>query len=199
MTAVNCWIVIPVKAPAACKTRLAPVLDEAARRDLVADMLHRTVAAASEVVGMERLRLLGPSRHGLPGTIGLLDDPGGGLNPAVTSARDAALAAGVERLLFLSADLPLVEAADVAALLKVSGIAAAPDLPGQGTNALSLPLPQAADFQFHYGEGSFAAHRREAQRIGLPFSAVIRQALGFDIDQPGDLTGWRNGGQAGGP
>ena len=138
------WIVIPVKAPAACKTRLSPVLDEAGRRDLVADMLRRTVEAAAGVVGLERLRLLGPSRHGLPDSISLLDDPGSGLNPALSSARDAALAAGIERLLFLSADLPLVETTDVAALLEVSGIAAAPDLHGQGTNALSLPLPTAA-------------------------------------------------------
>ncbi|AEG49865.1 2-phospho-L-lactate guanylyltransferase CofC [Sphingobium chlorophenolicum L-1] len=187
----NCWIVIPVKAPAACKTRLSPVLDEAGRRDLVAEMLHRTVTAATKAVGMERLRLLGPSRHGLPENMGLLDDPGGGLNPAAASARDAALAAGVERLLFLSADLPLVEAADVAALLDVPGIAVAPDLPGQGTNALSLPLPQAADFQFHYGQGSFAAHRAEADRLGLPFSAIVRRGLGFDIDQPRDLAGWK--------
>ena len=187
----NCWIVIPVKAPAACKTRLTPVLDEAGRRDLVAEMLHRTVEAAAELVGMERLRLLGPSRHGLPETVGLLDDPGGGLNPALASARDAALAAGVERLLFLSADLPLVEAEDVAALLDVSGIAAAPDLHGLGTNALSLPLPKAADFRFHYGEGSFAAHRAEAERLDLPFSAIVRQGLGFDIDQPGDLADWK--------
>ncbi|WP_313802818.1 2-phospho-L-lactate guanylyltransferase [Sphingobium sp.] len=190
----NIWIVIPVKAPAACKTRLSSVLDEAGRRDLVADMLHRTVEAAATVAGMDRLRLLGPSRHGLPKTIGLLDDPGGGLNPALAGARDAALAAGVERLLFLSADLPWVEAGDVAALLEVSGIAAAPDLCGQGTNALSLPLPQAADFRFHYGEGSFAAHRGEAERLDLPFCAVVRQGLGFDIDQPGDLAGWERRG-----
>ncbi|WP_150292025.1 2-phospho-L-lactate guanylyltransferase [Sphingobium estronivorans] len=185
------WIVIPIKTPAACKTRLTPVLDEAGRRDLVAGMLHRTVAAAAEVVGMEGLRLLGPSRHGLPETVGLLGDPGHGLNPAVASARDAALLAGIDRLVILSADLPLIEAADVAALLEVSGLAVAPDLHGQGTNAVSLPLPQAADFQFHYGEGSFIAHRAEAGRLGLPFSAIVRQGLGFDVDQPGDLTGWR--------
>ncbi|GGA04781.1 hypothetical protein GCM10019071_39380 [Sphingobium fuliginis] len=191
MTVMNCWIVIPVKAPAACKTRLAPVLDETGRRNLVAEMLHRTVGAAAEVVGMERLRLLGPSRHGLPESIGLLDDPGGGLNPAVTSARDAAWGAGVERMLFLSADLPLVEAADVAALLDAPGIAAAPDVHGRGTNALSLPLPRAADFQFHYGQGSFAAHRAEAERLGLMFSPVVRRGLGFDIDQPDDLADWK--------
>lgn len=195
MTAANIWIVIPVKAPEACKTRLSPALDEAGRRDLVEKMLERTVAAAAGMVGMERLRLLGPSRHGLPETIGLLDDPGTGLNMALASARDRALAAGVERLLLLSADLPLVEPADVAALLDVpeNGVAAASDRAGEGSNALSLPLPGARDFRFCYGEHSFAAHRGEAERLGLPFLPVFRPGLAFDIDQPDDLAGWRRG------
>ncbi|HJT39929.1 MAG TPA: 2-phospho-L-lactate guanylyltransferase, partial [Sphingobium sp.] len=54
MTSANIWIVIPVKAPEACKTRLSPALDEAGRRDLVEKMLERTVAAAAGMVGMER-------------------------------------------------------------------------------------------------------------------------------------------------
>lgn len=191
----RCWVVIPVKAPAACKTRLSSVLDETGRQDLVAEMLDRTFAAACQAAGPDRVLLLGPSRHGLPGDIALLDDPGQGLNTALASARMAALAAEIDRLLFLSADLPLVEADDVAAMLDLpaSRIAAAPDRAGQGTNALSLPLPQAKHFDFHYGEGSFAAHRREADRLALPFSAIIRPGLGFDVDQPGDLTGWRRG------
>ena len=195
MTPANIWIVIPVKAPEACKTRLSPVLDEAGRRDLVQQMLRRTVAAAGDTVGMERLRLLGPSRHGLPDALGLLDDPGLGLNRALAGARDRALAAGVERLLLLSADLPLVEPADVAALLDVpeNGVAAACDRAGEGSNALSLPLPQAKDFRFCYGEHSFAAHRAEAERLGLPFVPVMRPGLAFDVDQPGDLAGWPQG------
>lgn len=185
------WIVIPVKAPAACKTRLSSVLDATGRRDLVAEMLGRTVAAASAVVGVEAVQLLGPSRHGLTDAIGLLDDAGGGLNAALAGARDAALAAGVERLVLLSADLPLVEREDVAALVAVDAVGGAPDLAGLGTNALSLPLPAAADFRFSYGEGSFAAHREEAAGLGLAFDAVVRRGLGFDVDQPGDLVGWR--------
>jgi 2-phospho-L-lactate guanylyltransferase len=189
----GCWVVIPVKTPPACKTRLSPVLDEIGRRDLVAEMLDRTFAAACQLVGPDRVLLLGPSRHGLPGHVALLDDPGQGLNAALTSARDAALAAGMERLLFLSADLPLIEADDVAAMLDMAPgrIAIAPDRARQGTNALSLPLPLGKDFQFRYGEGSLSAHRREAERLALPFTAVVRPGLAFDIDQPDDLEGWR--------
>ncbi|WP_375194576.1 2-phospho-L-lactate guanylyltransferase [Sphingobium sp.] len=191
----RCWVVIPVKAAAACKTRLSRVIDEPGRRNLVADMLERTFAAACQAAGPDRVLLLGPSRHGLADDVALLDDPGRGLNAALTSARDAALAAGMERLLFLSADLPLIKADDVTAMLDMAPghVAVAPDRAQQGTNALSLPLPQGEDFQFRYGEGSFAAHRREAERIALPFTTILRPGLAFDIDQPDDLEGWRRG------
>ena len=190
---VRCWIVIPVKAPEACKSRLAPVLGENARQELVADMLHRTVAAAQSASGPKQILLLGPSRHGLPEGMRLLPDPGQGLNSAIASARDAAMAAKVDRLLFLSADMPLIMAEDVAVMLKVppSTVALAPDRLGEGTNALSLPLPEAARFQFHYGERSFAAHRAEAARLNLPFLPIERPALAFDLDRPGDLALWQ--------
>ena len=125
----NCWVVIPVKAPAACKTRLVPILDEAGRQGLVGAMLERAYGAACTAVGQDRVFLLGPSRHGLPDLVRLIDDPGGGLNPAVTSARDTALQVGVERLILLSADLPQVKADDVAALIDIelTTIAIAPD------------------------------------------------------------------------
>ena len=174
----RCWIVIPVKAPQLCKTRLSPVLGEDERQKLVATMLRQTVSAAQAVAGREQVLLLGPSRHGLAEDIPLLNDPGQGLNVALTSAQDAAIGEGVDRLLL---NLPR------------DGIAVAPDHAGTGTNALSLPLPGAAEFRFHYGEGSFAAHEAEAERLGLPFRSVQRPGLELDIDRPEELALWRRG------
>ncbi|HEX7876862.1 MAG TPA: 2-phospho-L-lactate guanylyltransferase [Sphingobium sp.] len=189
----SCWIVIPIKAPEACKTRLMPALGDTERQALVATMLGRTVEAARAVIGRDQVLLLGPSRHGLAEDTPLLRDPGGGLNPALTSARDAAIRAGVDRLLLLSADLPTVSAQDVAALLEIpaEAMAGAPDCAGLGTNALSLPLPRASGFRFHYGEGSFAAHRAEAARLDLPFLCIDRPGLGLDIDRPDEIALWR--------
>ena len=188
----NSWIVIPVKHPAACKTRLATVLDEQGRQALVAQMLLRSFSAACAVVGRDRVRLLGPGRHGLPREVGLLHDAGRGLNDALSSARDAALRARITRLLFLSADLPGVEPDDVAALLDLppDAVAAASDRSGLGTNALSIPLPGAGQFHFRYGCGSFAAHRREAAELELQFLTVARPGLAFDVDLPEDLDHW---------
>lgn len=191
----RCWIVIPVKAPQLCKTRLSPVLGEDERQKLVATMLRQTVSAAQAVAGREQVLLLGPSRHGLAEDIPMLIDPGRGLNLALVTARDAAVGEGVDRLLILSADLPLIKPDDVTALLNLprDGIAVAPDHAGTGTNALLLPLPGAAEFRFHYGEGSFAAHEAEAERLGLPFRSVQRPGLELDIDRPEELALWRQG------
>ena len=189
----NCWVVIPIKAPEWCKTRLAPVLGDRERRKLVADMLAQTVSAAQSIVGLQRVLLLGPSRHDLPGDIPLLPDAGQGLNVALEGARNAAIGAGVRRLLIVSADLPLIRSEDVSALLNLPGesVAIAPDHAGTGTNAVSLPLPSAAKFAFHYGDGSFAAHRAEAGRLGLPFLSLRRRGLELDVDRPEELAFWR--------
>lgn len=188
-------IVIPIKAPALCKTRLAPVLGDRARQEIVTQMLTRTVEAATGAVGPDQVFLLGPSRHGLRNDIPLLSDEGKGMNAVLTSARDDALRVGMARLLVLSADLPFITMEDVAALVAspAEAVAIAPDDAGQGTNALVLPLPEAANFRFLYGDGSLAAHREEAMRLGLSFVTVERPGLGRDIDTPGDLARWRLG------
>jgi 2-phospho-L-lactate guanylyltransferase len=181
------WVAIPVKAPEACKTRLASVLPEAARRTLVADMLRHVLAAAE---GVGEVRLVGPSRHGLPETVALLADPGGGLNAALTAALSAAQAARASRLVILAGDLPQLSRADVEALagLAPGALGVAPDRAGAGTNALSLPLPQAAAFRFQYGPDSFARHCAEALRLGLTPQVIRSAGLGLDIDQPEDLA-----------
>ena len=181
------WIAVPIKAPEACKTRLASVLPLAARQTLVADMLRHVVEAADR---LGEVRILGPSRHGLPETIRLLDDPGGGLNAALASALAAAAAAGASRLVILAADLPQLTYADVAAMAGLAPeiVGVAPDRAGAGTNALSLPLPQARGFRFQYGPDSFARHGAEAARLGLPLEVIRSPTLGLDIDQPEDLA-----------
>jgi len=186
----TCWVLIPVKAPEACKTRLAPALGETARRELVARMLQHGVETARAACGVDEVLLLGPSSHGLPGPIRRLVDPGGGLNAALASALPAAAAAGVDRLVILAGDLPRVSRADLEALANLPPdlLGVAPDWKGAGTNALSLPLPAARDFQFQYGPDSFARHSAEASRLALAPRLVRSETLALDIDEPEDLA-----------
>lgn len=183
----TCWAIIPVKGTDLGKQRLAGVLDGAGRKDLVAAMLSHVVAAVAGVEGIDRVALLGTSRHGLPASLDLLSDPGTGLNPALASAFSTATQAGATRVVIVFADLPQLTSDEVALLAAAPDIAAAPDRHGTGTNALSLPLPAASGFTFAFGPDSFARHQAEAARIGLPLTAICCPGLQRDIDEPADL------------
>jgi len=131
--------------------------------------------------------LIGPSRHGMPDSLMLLDDPGTGLNGAAAFARNYAAQQGASRIIILFADLPLITVQDVERLASTPFIAIAPDRHGTGTNALSLPLPAAKDFAFAFGIGSFARHIAEAQRLGIIAETIRSPGLARDIDEPDDL------------
>lgn len=185
----TCWAVIPIKASAESKTRLAGVLDPDERQALVGVMLGRVVDAARAARSIARVCLVGPSRMGLPEEIRLLNDPGRGLNAAVQSALAEVLEEDVDRVVVIAADLPQVTAQelDLLAAAPANTIAIAPDRHETGTNALSLPLPAARDFRFAYGTDSFARHKAEAERIGLALEIVLSRGLEYDIDEPEDL------------
>lgn len=183
----TCWAIIPVKGTELGKQRLAGVLGGAERKHLVAAMLGHVVAAVEGAKDIDRVALLGSSRHGLSDGIELLTDPGTGLNPALASAFTTAVEAGATRVVIVFADLPQLTCAEVEQLAAEPHIAIAPDRHGTGTNALSLPLPAASGFTFAFGPDSFARHQAEAARIAVPIAAIHSPGLQRDVDEPADL------------
>ena len=184
----TCWAIIPVKGTDLGKQRLAGVLDGTARDALVRDMLDHVVGAVQRACGIDRIALVGTSRRGQPNSIALLSDPGRGLNPAIASAVAAARAERATRVIVIFADLPQLTTPEVEQLAAAPGIALAPDRHDTGTNALSLPLPAAAGFTFHFGPDSFVRHVAEAKRIGLSGTVIRSPGLQRDIDEPADLS-----------
>ncbi|MFC0204919.1 2-phospho-L-lactate guanylyltransferase [Novosphingobium soli] len=182
------WALIPVKARGAGKSRLAAALDPEERARLVDAMLAHVVLAAEGAVS--RTLLLGPERGAC--ALERVEDAGGGLNAAL----DAAFAAlcgrsdAPARLVVLAADLPQVSVQDIARLARLPAgtLGIAPDRHGTGTNALSLPLPEAAGFRFHYGVHSAARHREVAESLGLNAVTITGPGLEKDIDEPADLA-----------
>lgn len=181
------WIVVPIKTLQQGKSRLRGALPKEKRQQLIVTMLHHVVGVADGVAG-SRLFILGPARHGLPDRIRLLPDPGTGLNNALQSVIDIALAEQVDRLAIILADLPKLTRNDVEALFAVdrATIAVASDEAGTGTNALSIPLPQAAGFRASFGAFSLDAHKAEALRLALLVHHIRSAGLAFDIDRPAD-------------
>ncbi|MFM6930706.1 MAG: 2-phospho-L-lactate guanylyltransferase [Novosphingobium sp.] len=183
------WVVIPAKALVAAKGRLAGVLSADDRNRLAASMLRTAIFAASEAVGADRVAIVGSAPADIDDAILVIPEPVGGLNAALDYARQDLAGKGATRIVSLAADLPQVSAADVLALVELpqSGAGIAPDRHGTGTNALSLPLPAALDFAYHYGPGSCERHLAEAARIGIVMRRIERSALARDVDEPGDL------------
>lgn len=184
-----CWIIIPVKEPSASKTRLAGALTADARIALMRAMLHHVAATAMAARNVAQVCLVGPSRFGLPDDTPLLADPGQGLNAAVQSALSEAATGGATRVVIVAGDLPglTVQELELLAAAPTRAAAIAPDRHGVGTNALSLPLPDAKGFSFAFGPDSFALHRAEADRLGLPIETISSPGLARDIDEPADL------------
>ena len=186
------WALIPIKGCGEGKTRLSGVLSEAEREALIDAMLRHVAGAAAGAERIARTVLAGPSRRGLSVDISLIGDEGEGLNVALDAAlvRIAAMDDCPDRIVVIAADLPRVTSLDLDLLAEAPGrtVAIAPDRHGTGTNALSLPLPEAAGFRFRYGTDSAALHREEAERLGLTVETILSEGLEKDIDEPSDLA-----------
>jgi 2-phospho-L-lactate guanylyltransferase len=184
---------VPVKDLWGTKSRLEPILDPGARAGLTLYMMGRVVSAISGA-GVENVCVVSPDRIVLGeargrGATPLLQESRG-LNPALEEGRRWAMERGGSSLLVLPADLPLIEAEDVSAVLASGGetpsITISPDGTRSGTNALLLHPPGVLSFVF--GPGSYEAHLRAARERGLEIRVCERPHLAFDLDTAEDLA-----------
>lgn len=177
-------VVVPVKAFAVAKLRLAPVLAPTERVAIARAMAAHVVAAAGPlpvaVVCDDDEVATFAVEHGAE----VLWTPGLGLNGAVTEGVARLAAAGVDEVVVAHADLPF--AAALAALAGTPGTATiVGDRHDDGTNVLAVPA--GAGFTFAYGPRSFARHCAEAARLGLAERLVHDPGLRWDVDIPADL------------
>jgi 2-phospho-L-lactate/phosphoenolpyruvate guanylyltransferase len=192
--------VVPVKDLRETKSRLAPILDPGARAGLTLYMMGRVVAAVREA-GIEDVCVVSPDAIVLDeaqrrGATPLVQESRG-LNPALEEGRRRALDLGAQTLLIFPADLPLLDAGDVRAVLEAAdgqSVVIAPDGARSGTNTLLIRPPDALPFAF--GPESFGAHLGAARKRGLEVRICERPHLAFDLDTAGDLTRLRETGVA---
>lgn len=197
--------VVPVKHLWGTKSRLKPILNPGARAGLTLYMMGRVIRALTEA-GIEDVAVVSPdpivlqtaAEHGATP----LPQQSRGLNPALDEGRRWAMEAGASALLVLPADLPLLEADDVKAVLAEMGedpsVVISPDAAKVGTNALLLRPPDALPFLF--GEDSYDAHVRAAVERDISVEIHEHTHLAFDLDTADDLTRLhRSGGPSGDP
>ena len=164
-------ILIPLKRLDAAKSRLAPALSVAERSRLMAAMVaHVARTALAADAGRVVLVSSDPAAPELAGRLGIgcVSDAGLPWNPGLAHAR-AQLPAPAGAVLYLAGDLPLVEVADVAALLDAGhdGTAVIGRAHDGGTNALWVCPAAALEPAFGTPE-SAAVHAARAR--GVPAS-----------------------------
>jgi 2-phospho-L-lactate guanylyltransferase len=189
----NVFAVVPVKDLWGTKSRLEPILDPGARAGLTLYMMGRVVSALKEA-GVENVCVVSPDRIVLDQArerrAAPLLQESRGLNPALEEGRRWAMDRGASVVLVLPADLPLLDAEDVRAVLESAGeapsVTISPDTARAGTNALLLRPPEALPFAF--GPNSYEAHLRAARERGLDVRVCERSHLSFDLDTAEDLA-----------
>jgi 2-phospho-L-lactate guanylyltransferase len=177
-------VLLPVKDFGQAKARLALDVDPTDRSTLARWMATRVVAAAlgQPVFVVCDSDAVAEWADSLGATV--LWQPGVGLNAAATGGVAAIAAAGIEHVVVVHSDIPLAH--DLAGFARAGAVTLVPDSRDDGTNVLSLPT--ATGFTFAYGARSFAAHRAEADRLGLDVVVVRDDEMALDVDTLDDLT-----------
>ena len=176
---------IPVKALAEAKGRLAPEVGPLQRRLLAIAMFEDVVAALQSVRGLERPVVVSPDREvwRRADAMGcrVVEEPAGAgdLNGALAAAAATANGSG---LLVVAADLPLASAAGLERVLAAATapVAVVPSHDGGGTNVLAWRDP--ASFAPSFGPASAARH------LAVPGAVRVDEpGLALDVDTADDL------------
>jgi len=176
-------VLVPVKAFADAKLRLAPALPAVERSRLAQKMADHVLDVARPLpvaVVCDDAAVADWARR--RGAL-VVWEPGRGLNGAVEAGVDNLAAAGARQVVVAHADLPL--AGPLAWASRFPGVTLVPDRRDDGTNVACVPTN--AGFTFSYGPGSFQRHGAEARRLGLGLRVVREPFLGHDVDVPADL------------
>jgi 2-phospho-L-lactate guanylyltransferase len=190
-----------MKSLAQAKMRLADVLDRHERSELALAMLVDVITACNEsgcfdlvsVISDDsevfwQARELGAKPIAEPATLS-------GLNDGLTfGQRYIGRRVAASELVIFPADIPLVRADDVRAVVEALGIdgvsrAVLVRSRDNGTNALALRPPEA--IAMHYGPDSADAHRAAAVAAGVAVVEIVNERLSFDVDAPEDLEEMR--------
>lgn len=173
--------IVPVKIGANSKTRLRAVLSPVQRASLSEALVLHVIECLRASPSIKRIAVLSASA---PSGAGLMwiQDADRGLNQELDAARSTMPKTPI---LVLHADLPLLRAEDVEALLaaaSIAGAAVGPDRHATGTNALAIA--DGRDIQFAFGPDSLAQHKAA---LGAQVPIVECAGLTFDLDTPDDI------------
>ena len=186
-------ILVPVKDLKRAKQRLAPILSQAARRQLAQAMLEDVLEALGSwpnrfevaVVTCDAFAIELASRHGFEI---FADHANTGETDAIVMATHVCEARGIDSTLVIPADVPLLQAWELERIFEAApekGSVLVPAGDGRGTNAV-LRRP-AGLFSLRFGNDSFKPHFAAARATGQPCVVLPLPGIAVDVDNPSDL------------
>lgn len=185
-------IVVPLRAFASGKTRLAANLSVDERRR-IAEACARSVLGSAGAAGSDRVVVCeDDDTEQWALTIGarVVRVAVRGLNESLAAAELSRHCAG-DTVVIAHGDLPLAERLieDLTDVVTVTDeVVVVTDRHEDGTNVLVLPRRSVADWRFGYGPGSKERHLAEASRLGLRARTVTHPRLSVDLDTADDLA-----------
>jgi 2-phospho-L-lactate guanylyltransferase len=186
-------ILVPVKNLSVAKQRLASVLDQPTRTELAQAMLHDVVSALAAWTARPACTLVTSDPFAIELArqydLEIIPDPENpGETGAIEIATNICAARGIESTLVIPADIPLIQASELAQILQTApkeGSVLVPAGDGRGTNAA---LRQPANlFPLRFGNDSFKPHLAAAQATGKTCIVLHLPSIAVDVDNPEDL------------
>ena len=187
-------ILIPVKEFHEAKKRLAPHFSPDDRAALAQAMCEDFFGVVAAVRSVDRVFVISKEPQVLEwarqlGWEAIAESRQISESDSVDAASRYCAERGVEALLRLPVDIPLVEPADIEAVFESLGAAPTvilvPSGDGTGTNGILRSPP--ALFPSHFGPHSFGRHLAEAEACGVRAQVLRNPRLELDIDEWEDL------------
>ncbi len=187
-------LLLPVKDLQNAKMRLLGVLTAEERLGLAAAMLADTIRTVRGVLSAQKIFVVTNYEPVIRmaeenGWEVLREDRQISESHSVDRASRVCEQRGVTGLLRVPLDVPLMQPGDLDELLAVEceepALVIVPSRDGLGTNAILRKPPTL--FPSHFGEGSFAKHVGEAERVGARVIFRKNPRLELDVDDQADL------------
>jgi 2-phospho-L-lactate/phosphoenolpyruvate guanylyltransferase len=186
-------ILIPVKNLSNAKQRLASVLNQANRTELAQAMLSDVLEVLAAWIHRPAVSIV----TGDPFAVSLArrfsfdvipDSTNRSQTDAIEMATRVCEARGIDSTLVIPGDIPLIQAEELAQILKAApaeGSVLAPAADGRGTNA-AYRRP-AALFPLRFGNDSFKPHLAAARATGKACVVLSLPGIALDVDSASDL------------
>ena len=188
-------LLIPVKDPSNAKSRLSELLSAEERRRLAWTMFEDVSRAVLHAKRPDRVVMVTSfppaieRAHELAWDV-LVEQTQVSESASIDWASRMLEEQGLDAVMRLPADIPLVRADDIDAIMSVRldapGALLVPSRDGTGTNAIIRTPPSL--FPSRFGPDSLALHKTEASRVGVTCAIVGNSRVAFDVDEPADVA-----------